>query len=67
MLRNNDDYRDPRCRLSYYKKSFLPSTSRNWNDLDLQIRNSPSINVFKNKLINNKQIAPTYFKTGIRF
>ena len=37
---------------NYFKNSFFPSAISEWNKLDLNIRNSASLNAFKNKLLN---------------
>ena len=36
----------------YFKNSFFPSDISEWNKLDLNIRNSASLNAFKKKLLN---------------
>ena len=36
----------------YFKNSFFPSAISEWNKLDLNIRNSASLNAFKKKLLN---------------
>ena len=36
----------------YFKNSFFPSAILEWNKLDLNIRNSTSLNAFKKKLLN---------------
>ena len=37
---------------NYFKNSFFPSAISEWNKLDLNIRNSASLNAFKKKLLN---------------
>ena len=39
------------CRADCFKYSFFPSTLNNWFNLDLNIRNSESISIFKSKLL----------------
>ena len=39
-----------RYKTSLFKNDFLPSTIRHWNDLDIDVRNSNSLNIFKSKL-----------------
>ena len=51
-LRNNNDIRIPKCRTVAYQNSFLPSTVHDWNDLNQNIRNSRSLDIFKNNLSN---------------
>ena len=36
-----------------YHTSFLPSAVRDWNELPEQTRNSPSLNIFRNRLKSN--------------
>ena len=39
------------CRTSCFNYSFFPSTLNNWFNLDLKIRNSELISIFKSKLL----------------
>ena len=39
-LRNNRNYILPKCRLTLTNNSFIPSTTRLWNSLDNDLRNS---------------------------
>ena len=48
-LRNSNNYVIPNCRLEMTKRSF-PFTTRDWNNLNPEIRNSGNINIFKRKL-----------------
>ena len=41
-----------KVRLDYFKNSFFPSAITEWNKLDLNIRNSASLDTFKKKLLN---------------
>ena len=58
----------PRCRTSLFKNSFLPSTIRHRNGLDIDMRNSNSLNIFKNKLKLHYlfSLALNYVYTGYR-
>jgi hypothetical protein len=49
-LRNGSDIIMPFCRLSNTYDSFIPSTIRQWNSLDLSLRNVDSIAKFKAEL-----------------
>jgi hypothetical protein len=49
-LINSNNYVIPNCRLEMTKKSFFPSTTRDWNNLNPEIRNSGNINIFKRKI-----------------
>ena len=40
------------CRTNSFKYSFFPSTLNDWFNLDLNIRNSESISIFKSKLFS---------------
>ena len=40
------------CRTDCFKYSFLPSTLNDWFSLDINIRNSDSISLFKSKLLS---------------
>ena len=40
------------CRTNCFKYSFFPSTLNDWFNLDLNIRNSESISIFKSKLLS---------------
>ena len=68
-LRTSQNYTTPLSRLTLYQKSFFPSTLKLWNDLDLTMRNSPSVHIFKKKL-KQKFVQfprpPTYHFTGNR-
>ena len=49
-LRNSKNYVIPKCRLEITKKSFFPSTTRDWNNLNPDIRNSVNVDIFKRKI-----------------
>ena len=40
------------CRTDCFKYSFLPSTLNDWFSLDINIRNSESISLFKSRLLS---------------
>ncbi len=63
---SNDHIRVPICNTQAYSNSFLPSTIRAWNSLPTPTKNSPSVNVFKSRLLNNCPKAPAYFNIGNR-
>ena len=48
-IQSTDQYEHhhPQQKNTQYKKSFYPQTIDDWNDLNLNIRNSPSISSFK--------------------
>ena len=41
-----------KVKQDYFKNSFFPSAISEWNKLDLNIRNSASLNAFKKKILN---------------
>lgn len=68
-LRNVDDITVTNRRTELFSKSFIPSTINYWNSLPLPIRNSDSVESFKNKLktsIFKVPVVPQYFITGKR-
>ena len=44
----------------------MSSAVRNWNELPEQTRNSPSLNIFKNRLNPDLITPPRYYNTGKR-
>ena len=46
-LRNRHDFEIPFSRLCSFESSFLPSTLKIWNEIDLEIRSSPTLLQFK--------------------
>jgi hypothetical protein len=62
-LRNNQNYVPPRCRL---RTSFIPSTVSFWNNLEISIRNSPTVSSFKNRVKGDIYKPPTYYNEGPR-
>ena len=51
-LANKYLLRNVPCARSHYPKQFLPSTIRDWNQLDLIVRESRTKPIFKNKILN---------------
>jgi hypothetical protein len=66
-LRNNDDFITVSRRTEIYSKSFIPSAINTWNNLSLEIRESPSLSIFKNRLksLFKPTTVPSYFINGI--
>ena len=54
-LRNGDHLIVPFCRLSITNSSFIPSTVKEWNKLDIAIRKLDSLSKFKNAIRINSQ------------
>ncbi|CAH1241767.1 Hypp6417 [Branchiostoma lanceolatum] len=46
-LRNSVHLHIPRCRTNIYKNSFIPYTSRLWNNLPRVVTESPTLSIFK--------------------
>ncbi|XP_053380289.1 uncharacterized protein LOC128548821 [Mercenaria mercenaria] len=67
LLRNRNDYITVARRTQIFK-SFIPSASSLWNDLESDIRESSTIHIFKSKLkLKYKPSSvPTYFCIGER-
>jgi hypothetical protein len=65
-LRNNDNYTTPRSRLRMSRASFIPSSVSLWNNLDLNIRNSPTIACLKSRINENTIKSPEYYSEGPR-
>ena len=63
-LRNSSDLQTLHTNSRLYYKSFLPSAVRDWNELPEQTQNSPSVNIFKNRLNSNLITPPQYYKTA---
>ena len=60
-LRNTTNFIVPQTRTTYHFNSFLPSTLRQWNTLDQNIRESSTLQSFKHKLNTQQRIPPIYF------
>ena len=65
-LRNSSDLQTLHTVFSSLLSSFLPSAVRDWNELPEHTRNSPSLNIFKNRLNPNLISPPRYYNTGKR-
>ena len=67
-LRNSNNFVPPTARLTSFQNSFLPSTTRLWNNLEPHIRNSPSNSIFKFLLKTKYSLPkpPLYFSCGNR-
>ena len=64
-LRNNQNFNILCTRLRSFETSFFPSTLKLWNDLDPQIRCSPSLSQFK-RAITHKRKATSFLIRGDR-
>ena len=48
----NNNFPTYKCRTDCFKYSFFPSTLKDWSRLDINIRNSESISLFKSRLLS---------------
>ena len=63
-LRNSSNYSIPYTRTEVSRRSCVPSSVSLWNSLDETVRNSSTINSFKNNVksvYSNLQIVPPYY------
>lgn len=65
-LRNSENTPIMTCKTKQYFDSFLPATIRDWNNLPISTRNSPTIGTFKNKLKPRKHTTPLCYNSGER-
>lgn len=66
QLRNSMNLNTIHANSQLYYKSFLPSVLRDWNDLPLETRDSPSISALKHELNNSLTQPPKFYLEGIR-
>jgi hypothetical protein len=50
----------------FYSNSFLPSSIKDWNDLPVELRNAPSLAIFKKRLNEDVQKVPAHHYIGER-
>lgn len=62
-LRNIANFVITASRTTYHFNSFLPSTLRQWNLLDQDVKESASLQVFKHKLNLQVRIPTIYYNT----
>ena len=55
LLRNKENFKQFQCRTEKYRKSFFPAAVNTWNTLDTSIRNTEDFELFKKKVIIQKQ------------
>ena len=65
-LRNNNSIPDFRARVNTFQNSFFPQTIKDWNLLPGAVKNSPSLNSFKQKLKDTKHKPPDWYYSGER-
>ena len=65
-LRTGQNLQVPRSRTVLYSNSFIPKTIRDWNALPNNLKNSPSLNLFKLELNRDLPKIPKYYLSGDR-
>ena len=65
-LRNSNDLQTVDARTRQYYNSFLPSTTRDWNSLSVETKQSESVNSFKLLLTKGKTTVPDHYYIGSR-
>ena len=65
-LRNSNDTQTIASRTTLLYNSFLPSSIRDWNRLNHDIRNAGTLDAFKLKLNQNLPVIPKHYYSGIR-
>ena len=65
-LRNETNLQTIPARSQQYYNSFLPLTTRIWNSLPDDTKNSPLVESFKHKLNNNITKSSPYYFSGSR-
>ena len=65
-LRNSNDLQTVDARTRQYYNSFLPSTTRDWNSLPVETKQSESVNSFKLLLTKGKSTVPDHYYIGSR-
>ena len=65
-LRNKHDRVIPTSRTVLYSNSFIPSITRKWNDLPMEIKQCGSLTEFKSKTKSKSNPIPKFFFRGNR-
>ena len=55
---NSENIQQLRTKHEFFKNSFSPSTIKEWNNLDLQIRKSKNISIFKSNILKFIRLKP---------
>ena len=66
-LRNSNDYRVPFTRIETYRRSFFPRTLTYWNNLDVSIKNKPTVASFKASFAREKDVMNELLYYGSRW
>ena len=67
QLRNRENTHIPAARLESFKRSFFPFSTRVWNDLPSDLRNSRSLEEFKTKVQINREVPNILYYYGERW
>ena len=60
-LRQSNNIQVPFCRTELYKRSFIPFCIKLWNNLNVSIRFAPSLSLFKDYFIKNREQNLLYY------
>ena len=59
--RNKEDYIIPGCRLQLFRNSFILDAVKQWNLLQVEVREAISINPFRKNLEKKLKVHPHFF------
>ena len=65
-LRSSQDLSQGTTRSTFFQNSFIPSTTKTWNTLPQQLKNSKDINEFKRQINKDNEKTPAYYYSGNR-
>ena len=65
-LRNSQDLSMPSMKSQSYQNSFIPTTTKSWNNLSPATRSITSLRDFKNQWTKHDERIPKYYYTGNR-
>ena len=65
-LRNAQNLNTVHANSQLYYESFLPSVTRDWNELTEEVRNTPTLSSFNRRLDSDLNAVPKFFFDGKR-
>ena len=65
-LRSQRNIHIPRSRTNLYRDSFIPKTSKDWNNLPENVKQTQSLREFRKLLDRDNILVPNYYFFGIR-
>ena len=65
-LRSQRNIHLPRSRTNLYRDSFIPKTSKDWNNLPENVKQTQSLREFRKLLDRDNILVPNYYFFGIR-